>query len=106
MSDTQKLAASAAVKVEAGILMTLAEVAARLDVSPMTVHRLPLRSIRIGRLLRFDPKDVDQLIEQCKEAVVTVDEIAALPTARRKNKPAAPDLKAGTIEYSRHIEGL
>jgi hypothetical protein len=48
--------------------MTINEVAARLDVSPMTVHRLPLESIRVGRLLRFDPKDVGLLIERSKEA--------------------------------------
>jgi DNA-binding IclR family transcriptional regulator len=52
-----------------GNLMTINEVAARLDVSPMTVHRLPLKSIRVGRLLRFDPKDVGLLIERSKEAL-------------------------------------
>lgn len=49
--------------------MTLAEVAALLDVAPMTVHRLPLKSIRLGRSLRFDPKDVRRLIANCKEAL-------------------------------------
>lgn len=70
MEDRTNPADSAAQKMVTGSLMTLDEVAARLGISPMTVHRLPLKSIRIGRLLRFDPKDVDQLIERCKEPVI------------------------------------
>lgn len=48
-------------------LMTLKEVAARLAVSPMTVHRMPLASIRLGRSLRFDPRDVERFIHDSKE---------------------------------------
>lgn len=54
-------------KLATGALLRLGEVAALLDVTPTTVHRLPLPSIRLGRSLRFDPKDVQQLIEACKE---------------------------------------
>jgi predicted transcriptional regulator len=75
-------AASAARKVAVGSLLTLTETAAMLSVAPATVHALPLPSIRLGKSLRFDPADVRRLIEQCKEAVVTVDEIAVLPAAR------------------------
>ena len=73
MKENASPADSAAQKMASGCLMTLVEVAARLDVAPITVHRLPLKSIRIGRLLRFDPKDVGQLIEQCKEPVIAPD---------------------------------
>ena len=69
MESSIKAADSAAQKMVSGSLMTLDEVAARLDVSPMTVHRLSLKSIRMGRLLRYDPKDVGQLIERSKEAI-------------------------------------
>jgi hypothetical protein len=65
------LAESASQKVATGALMKLGEVAAMLDVAPATVHALPLPSIRIGKLLRFDPRDVNQLIENSKEAVVS-----------------------------------
>lgn len=67
---THSAAESAAEKLANGSLMTLEEVAAQLSVSSDTVHRLPLKSIRLGRLLRFDPKDVSQLIADSKEAVV------------------------------------
>jgi hypothetical protein len=65
-----KKAAIAAQKLATGALMKLGEVAALLDVAPITVHRLSLPSIRIGHSLRFDPKDVSRLIEQCKEPVI------------------------------------
>ena len=76
MKDRTNPPDTAAQKMVSGNLMTIDEVAARLDVSPMTIHRLPLKSIRIGRLLRFDPRDVDQLIELSKEAVVTPKALA------------------------------
>jgi hypothetical protein len=63
-------AQSAARKIETGSLMTLSEVAAKLSVAPVTVHRLPLPSVRVGRSLRFDPQDVLQLIQACKEATI------------------------------------
>lgn len=69
MSIDTKIADSAAVKIATGSLMTLGEVAARLAVSPMTVHRLPLTSIRLGRSLRFDPRDLARLIAQSREEV-------------------------------------
>jgi hypothetical protein len=69
ISDNPNFAKSARQKIETGALMTLKEVAAIFDLSPITVHRLPLPSIRIGRALRFDPKDVCFLIESCKEPV-------------------------------------
>jgi len=59
--------ASAAEKVAAGALLTLNEAAAFLGVAPATVHGLPLPSIRLGKVLRFDPADVRRLIESCKE---------------------------------------
>jgi hypothetical protein len=70
-------AESAAQKIATGALMTLNEVAARLAVSPMTVHKMPLKSIRLGRSLRFDPRDVEQLIEASKESIISRDAIAA-----------------------------
>jgi hypothetical protein len=67
--NTAQLAASAAIKMANGSLMTIEEVGARLSISPMTVHRMPLPSIRLGRSLRFDPRDVAQLIDASREAV-------------------------------------
>ena len=67
---TKDHAKTAAQKIATGVLMTIDEVAALLDVAPTTVHRLPLSSIRIGRSLRFDPKDVQLLIEDCKEVAL------------------------------------
>ena len=52
-------------------LLTIDEVAAHLKLSPATVHRLPLASIRLGRTLRFDPVDLDRLIEDSKEQVIS-----------------------------------
>lgn len=69
-TEHTNLAMSAAEKIATGALMTLSEVAARLDVSSQTVHRMPLKSIRIGGTLRFDPRDVSQMIEDSKEPVV------------------------------------
>jgi len=66
---TSQLLASAAVKMANGALLTLEETAARLAVAPATVHRLPLPSIRLGRSLRFDPRDVAALIAASREAV-------------------------------------
>lgn len=63
-------AVSASEKIATGALMTIEEVAARFDVSPQTVHRMPLPSIRLGRSLRFDPKDVCRLVETSKEAFI------------------------------------
>lgn len=57
-------------KLKTGALMKLDEVAALFDVAPITVHKLPLPSIRLGRSLRFDPTDVRQLIEASKENFV------------------------------------
>lgn len=57
-------------KLTSGALMRLDEVAALLDVAPITVHRLHLPSIRLGRQLRFDPKDVKHLIESSKEPAI------------------------------------
>jgi predicted transcriptional regulator len=74
-------AASAAQKVATGALLTISETAAMLSVAPATVHALPLPSIRLGKSLRFDPADVRRLIEQCKEAVIPVSEVAVSPAA-------------------------
>jgi hypothetical protein len=74
MDNSSALAASAATKMITGSLMTLGEVAARLSVSPMTVHRMPLASIRIGRTLRFDPQDVAHLITTSKEPTLQATE--------------------------------
>lgn len=68
LKDTQLLA-SAAIKIANGALLTLDEVAARLAVAPATVHRLPLPSIRLGRNLRFDPRDIAALVASSREAV-------------------------------------
>lgn len=67
--DKSELIKSARAKIEAGGLMTLAEVAALFDVSTSTIYALPLPSIRIGRSLRFDPQDVCLLIQLCREPV-------------------------------------
>lgn len=69
--NSTKLAAVAAIKMANGSLMTLEEVGARLAVAPATVHRLPLPSIRLGRSLRFDPRDVAALIAASREAIAT-----------------------------------
>lgn len=66
--NTAELAASAAIKMANGALMTIEEVGARLSISPMTVHRMPLPSIRLGRSLRFDPIDVAELVAASREA--------------------------------------
>jgi predicted DNA-binding transcriptional regulator AlpA len=60
-------AQAAETKIRTGTLMNIEEVAAKLDVSLSTVHRLALPSIRIGRLLRYDPSDVLHLIQSSKE---------------------------------------
>lgn len=60
-------AQAAEAKIRTGALMDIEEVAAKLDVSLSTVHRLPLPSIRIGRLLRYDPQDLLRLIQSNKE---------------------------------------
>lgn len=65
--DKAVLTKAARIKIATGGLMTIAEVAALLDVAQSTVYALPLPSIRIGRSLRFDPKDVCLLIELCRE---------------------------------------
>lgn len=65
--SASELARSAGEKLRSGALLSLDEVAALLAVAPATVHRLPLRSIRLGRQYRYDPKDVVQLIETQKE---------------------------------------
>jgi predicted DNA-binding transcriptional regulator AlpA len=63
-------AQSATQKLATGALMTLNEVAAKLDLSHSTIHRLPLPSIRIGRSLRYDPQDVRRLIDSSKEPIL------------------------------------
>lgn len=68
-TDTSK-AQAAETKIRTGTLMNIEEVAAKLDVSLSTVHRLALPSIRIGRLLRYDPRDVLHLIQSSKEPVL------------------------------------
>ena len=64
------MAQSAAQKMATGALMTIEETAAWFNVSSQTVHRMPLQSIRLGRSLRFDPRDVSKLIEDSKEAII------------------------------------
>jgi hypothetical protein len=68
--EQTELRKSAAEKMKTGGLMTLGEVAALMDVSPVTVHGLPLASMRVGRCLRFDPKDVSKMLEASKEPSV------------------------------------
>lgn len=65
----KKLELTVAEKFEKGSLLTPEEVMAMLDVSYSTIHRLDLPSIRIGRLLRFDPKDVQRLLERGREPI-------------------------------------
>lgn len=72
MHSQKSRAQSAASKMATGALMTVAEVAARLDVCETTVHRLPLPSIRVGHSLRFDPTDVQRLIDACREPVAAL----------------------------------
>jgi hypothetical protein len=67
IATSRNAVASAAEKVTVGALLNLNETAAFLGVAPGTVHGLPLPSIRLGKLLRFDPVDVRRLIESCKE---------------------------------------
>lgn len=68
--NTAQLAASAAIKMANGSLMTIDEVGARLSIAPATVHRMSLPSIRLGRSLRFDPRDVSRLIAGSREETV------------------------------------
>jgi hypothetical protein len=70
IATSRNAVASAAEKVAVGALLNLNEAAAFLGVAPGTVHGLPLPSIRLGKLLRFDPVDVRRLIESCKEPTV------------------------------------
>jgi predicted DNA-binding transcriptional regulator AlpA len=56
-------------KLETGAMLSLDEVATTLSVSHSTIHRLPLPSYRIGRSLRYDPRDVRQLLDRCREPI-------------------------------------
>lgn len=79
ITDLKKKAAEAASeKLSSGALMKIQEVAALLDLSTTTVHRLPLPSIRLGNSLRFDPEDVKRLIEQCKEPALDSEYVKEL----------------------------
>jgi excisionase family DNA binding protein len=52
-------------------LLTVEQVAARLGVSPKTVRRLMRRglpSVRLGRLVRFEQRDLLRWVEARKEA--------------------------------------
>jgi predicted DNA-binding transcriptional regulator AlpA len=73
MKNLPDIAACASKKMATGVLMRIAEVGSMLDVAPATVHALPLKSIRIGRSLRYDPADVRQFIESCKEPVLATE---------------------------------
>jgi hypothetical protein len=73
MKNLPDIAACASKKMATGVLMHITEVGTMLDVAPATVHALPLKSIRIGRSLRFDPVDVRQFIESCKEPVLATE---------------------------------
>jgi virulence-associated protein VagC len=86
------LAQSAAQKMATGALMTLGETAAWFDVSDQTVHRMPLQSIRLGRSLRFDPRDVSKLIEESKEAVICPHQQATAQTVLTASAVVAADL--------------
>lgn len=90
MNTDTTIADSAAAKMATGSLMTLGEVAARLAVSPMTVHRMPLTSIRLGRSLRFDPRDVAQLIAESREAT-TVEPASTAQVTGAHPKSTASD---------------
>lgn len=68
-NEKSELTQAAREKIASGGLMKIEEVAALLDVATMTVHRLPIGGIRLGRLLRFDPQDVCRLIDGCREPV-------------------------------------
>jgi predicted DNA-binding transcriptional regulator AlpA len=69
VQSENEVAKTAGEKLACGALLSLAEVAALLGVTPATIHRLPLQSIRLGRQYRFDPKDVTNLIDRSKEAI-------------------------------------
>lgn len=81
---TAELAASAAIKMANGALMTIEEVGARLSISPMTVHKMPLPSIRLGRLLRFEPRAVAALIDASREATTAEPQSNAKGAAHPK----------------------
>ncbi|WP_408998315.1 helix-turn-helix transcriptional regulator [Syntrophus buswellii] len=67
-------------KIECGSpkrLLTLEEVAAVLGISPRTIYNgtgrkaknpFPIKPRRVGRLLRFDIRDVESYIESLKDA--------------------------------------
>ncbi len=81
---TIDLAQSAKTKMKSETLLTLDEVAAMLSLAPQTVHALPLKSIRLGRSLRFDPKDVRRLIENSKEPFLVFPEQSTVKAERAK----------------------
>lgn len=95
------LAQSAAEKIATGALMTIEEVAARFDVSPQTVHRMPLESIRLGRSLRFDPRDVSKLIEDSKEAFIHSPEKTKGKTGLTANAVASVESLRRTGNFGR-----
>lgn len=66
LMDRARIAAD---KLESGVFLAADEVTALLDISISTLHRLPLPSIRIGRQLRYDPQDIQRLIETHKEPI-------------------------------------
>ena len=43
-------------------LLTLAELAKRLQLSPKTIRRLRIPCLRIGRALRYRPSDVERFL--------------------------------------------
>jgi hypothetical protein len=95
---TTNLAQSAAQKMATGALMTLGETAAWFDVSDQTVHRMPLKSIRLGRSLRFDPRDVTKLIEDSKEPVFCDDKQTNAETALTPYAVASASLAQPTVK--------
>ena len=48
------------------LLLTIDEVAEQLGVCARTVRTLPIRIVRVGRLRRYDPRDVMKFIEGAK----------------------------------------
>jgi excisionase family DNA binding protein len=64
-------------------LLTRRQAAAALNLSERTLWGLSKRGlipvVRIGRLVRYDPRDLDRLIEAQKHAGIAADGGAALP---------------------------
>lgn len=89
-------------------LLSLAQVATRLDVSAKTVYRLAqsrtLVGCKVGRIWKFDPRHVEQYLDR-QRAAVRVVPIATAPRERARRRmlktlrPGEPELKRPGADF-------